>query len=572
MKIALGGLPSVFKRTFKNALAPCALGLCLTLSPLAPPLSAAPPALDFFSAGESSSIARELLARMGDEEVVGQLFMISYPGARPDKAFLDSLSRRHIGGIKIFGWNAKDEAVLAESVGLLQSTALATKGGIPLLVATDQEGGWIRHVGGRTSMSPGNMALGASGFAVDAYRSGQIIGRELAALGINMNFAPTVDVATNLKSWVIGSRAFSSDPLLVGSLGSAYARGSMKSRVIPTAKHYPGHGDTQSDSHTSLPVINVDWDTLWSRELLPYRMMAADGVPAIMSGHLAFPRLTKNLEPASLSAYFLKDVLRGKIGFRGVIVTDDLCMSGATDYAGSVAQAAVLALASGNDILMFSSADEPAWRLVLERYRADARFREACRESALRILTLKLDYLRGEGAVSLKPRVEALPKQLPDPEAKDAFLSQAARAISYLKKGDLPLKEGGKILLAGPFSDFFETGLAHYPQAASYRFGFQSPRDQRQVEIKELQAAIRGVDTVIICVANDTSILLLDALKDSGKRVVVLSVLSPAQLRSYSWPNAVVAAYSYSRQSFAAAFSVIRGDIQAQGILPISGP
>jgi beta-N-acetylhexosaminidase len=528
-------------------------------------------ALDFYSKGEPAELAEALTKAMSDEEIVGQLFMVAYRDPEPSQAFLASLKERSLGGIKIFGWNAKDDAQLCRSIGELQKTALEGRFRIPLLIATDQEGGWIRHVLGRTSESPGAMANGASGFAADAYESGKVIARELKAIGINMNFAPSVDVASNPKSWVIGSRSFSSDPRMAGILGAAFAKGSSSERVIPTAKHFPGHGDTALDSHLSLPVIDADWDTLWNRELLPFRMMAAEGAPAVMSGHLAFPKLTGGKAvPASLSSYFLQDLLRGKLGYSGVIVTDDLCMSGACDYAGSVAQAALMALEAGDDIVMFSSADEGAWKLVVQRCAADAVFRGKCRTSAARVLALKLRYLRGAGAVPVSPDPKALDAALPDKEGESIFISQAGRAVTWVKRGDLPLgPRSGRILLAGQFDNFFKEGLVHYPQAKTFRFGYMNQASERAAEALGLTQAAAGADVVIICVANDTSLLLLDALKGRGKKVIVLSVLSPAGILGYTWPDAIVAAYSYSRVSLAAAFSAIRGDIEARGEMPL---
>jgi beta-N-acetylhexosaminidase len=309
----------------------------------------------FFDKGEEAALAAAIVSEMKDEELLGQMFMIAYPGTRPDANCLRWIRERGAGGVKIFGWNAQDERALVESIELAQKTSLEGRFGIPLLVATDQEGGWIRHVGGRTSRTPGNMALGASGFPQDAYDSGLIIGAELAALGINMNFAPVVDVASNPKSWVIGSRSFSADPMEAAILGAAYARGLGDSGVIATAKHYPGHGDTALDSHVSLPSISADWKTLWARELLPYRVLAKDGVPAIMSGHISFPALGKGDGPASLSEFFMKDVLRDKIGFKGVVVTDDLRMEGAISSAGSLSAAIIQAIRAGNDLILTSS-------------------------------------------------------------------------------------------------------------------------------------------------------------------------------------------------------------------------
>ncbi|HET7838627.1 MAG TPA: glycoside hydrolase family 3 N-terminal domain-containing protein, partial [Rectinemataceae bacterium] len=258
---------------------------------------AAAPSHDFWAAGKDEALASSLLERMGDVEVLGQLLMLAYPGSDPPPLLFDWIEARGLGGVKIFGWNAEDTDRLAVSVAALQRRALSSGEGIPLLLATDQEGGWIRHVKGATTVTPGNMAIGASGRPYDAYRSAFLIGRELAALGINMNFAPAVDLATRPKSQIIGPRAFSSDPMEAAALGAAFARGLAEAGIIATAKHFPGHGDTEQDSHGVLPVIMDDEKTLWNRELIPYRMLAAEGIPAVMSGHLSFPLITGDGSP-----------------------------------------------------------------------------------------------------------------------------------------------------------------------------------------------------------------------------------------------------------------------------------
>ena len=172
---------------------------------------------------------------MSDEEVLGQLFMLAYPGDTPPPLLFDWIGKRGLGGIKIFGWNAEDTTKVAEAVAALQQAALASGRKVPLLIATDQEGGWIRHVKGATSQTPGNMAIGASGRPYDAYWSGYYIARELEALGINMNFAPAVDLATRPRSSIIGPRAFSDDPEESAALGVAYYRGTAAAGLIATA-------------------------------------------------------------------------------------------------------------------------------------------------------------------------------------------------------------------------------------------------------------------------------------------------------------------------------------------------
>jgi len=529
---------------------------------------------DFASAGPPDSAAAALVAGMGDEEALAQTFMLGWVGEDPSPLILDWIEKRRIGGVKIFGWNTDDTGRLAASVGKLQAAALGGPSKIPLLMATDQEGGWIRHVKGDTSETPGNMAIGASAFPRDAYLSGYYIGRELAALGINMNFAPAVDLYTNRDSVLLGPRTFGDDPVRVGTLGAAFAKGLAKAGIIATAKHFPGHGDTGDDSHGMLPEIAVPFEVLWDRELIPYRMLSREGVPAVMSGHLAFPRTPGGYTPASLSRWFMTDILRRKIGFAGLIITDDLLMNGATATTGSLARSARQALEAGNDILLFSKTpelDDPVWTRLVDAMAADPAFRARVRDAARRVLALKLRYLRGTDAPPLIPDPAEVKKRVPDPEGQAFFLDLAVRSVT-LVAGDpaaLPLsgEAAGRVLLAGQFEAFFSAGAALYPAASRFRFSYNRPEGGGD-EADDLYAQARRADTVVFCLANAYSLSLLQRLKNSGTRVVVLSVLSPVYLEKLPWIDTAVALYSYAPQSFIAGFSFLGGRIGAQGRLP----
>jgi beta-N-acetylhexosaminidase len=318
-------------------------------------------------------------------------------------------------------------------VGKLQKSALETGFQIPLLVATDQEGGWVRHVKGSTSETPGNMAIGASGRPADAYWSGYYIGRELSLVGINMNFAPGVDLYTNPDSVLIGPRSFGSNPSRAGILGAAFMKGLKAAGVIATAKHFPGHGDTDQDSHGVLPRINVSFDTLWERELVPYRILARERLPAVMTGHLAFPATPAGETPASLSSWFIKDVLQGLIHYQGLIITDDLMMNGAAAFSGSLSRAAREALNAGNDIVMFSKTPnlyDPVWVSLLLAMKDDVVFRERVRDAAFRILSAKLEFLRGRGQVPYIPDIGKLEAGIPEPQGAAFFHELAARCVT----------------------------------------------------------------------------------------------------------------------------------------------
>jgi beta-N-acetylhexosaminidase len=515
----------------------------------------------------AEALAEEILSRMSDEDALAQTFMLGWVGAEPSPLIIDWIRDRRIGGVKIFGWNTDDTRKLAETIGALQTAALEGNLGIPLLVATDQEGGWIRHVKGDTSETPGNMAIGASGYPRDAYLAGYYIGRELAVLGINMNFAPTVDLYTNSASTLIGPRSFGSDPVRAGILGAAFVRGHEKAGIIATAKHYPGHGDTDLDSHGVLPEITAPFEVLWERELVPYRMLARENIPAIMSGHLAFPNTQAASTPASLSPWFLRTVLRDQIGFKGLVITDDLMMNGATLSAGSLSRAAKQAFLAGNDIIMLSKTpnlNDPIWTSLVLAMREESGFRERVRDAARRVLLIKLKFLRGENAVPYVPDLWKLDTELPHPESSAFFLGLAARSVTAIR-GEIPLtpKKAGKVLLAGQFDDFFNAGKNAYPGAVSYYYSASRGSE-------ELNYYAREADTVIFCISDASGLGLLHSLQNSGKKVYVFSVLSPAYIEEASWTEGAIAIYSYAPESFVAGFSALLGRIPAPGQLPFS--
>ena len=521
--------------------------------------------------GDPVELAFRMTEEMSDEQALAQTFMLAWVGAEPSPLILEWIRHRNIGGGKIFGWNTDNTLRLAQTVGELQSASLATQFGIPLFVATDQEGGMVRHVRGATSQTPGNMAIGASGRPIDAYRSGYFIGRELALLGINMNFAPTVDLHTNRHSTIIGPRSFGDDPVNVAILGAAFARGHRETGVIATAKHFPGHGDTALDSHGILPRITAPFEVLWDRELIPYRMLIREGIPAVMSGHLAFPNTPGGETPASLSPWFLKDVLRGKLNFDGVIITDDLMMHGALDYTRSLPIAARMALQAGNDIIMLSITphlNDAVWTYLLSTMQTDPAFRERVRDACRRILTLKLQHLQGQGKVPFIPDLERVATELRLPESDSFFLSLAARSVTTINGEDLfPLtpENSGSVLLAGNFVEFINAGRRAFPGSASFHLGRGAAA---------LAAYIRNADTVIFCLSNIAGLRVLQEARRlvnmDDKNIIVFSILNPVHLEELYWVDGAVVVYSYAPVSFNAGFSAILGRIPGEGRLPFS--
>ncbi|TVR69655.1 MAG: glycoside hydrolase family 3 protein [Spirochaetaceae bacterium] len=520
-----------------------------------------------------------LIASMSDEQRVAQVLMLAWNGQEPSQEIMRWIRERNLGGVKIFGWNAENLNVLARSLGTMQQASIDTASGIPLFTATDQEGGWVRHIKDGTLITPGNMAIGASGLPYDALMSARYIGLELRALGVNMNFAPTVDVYTNPEAHVIGPRAFSSDPHQTGILGLAFYRGLEQTGVIATAKHFPGHGNATGDSHGVLPVLDEDFETLWQRELFPFRMLVREGVPAVLGGHLSFPEITGVATPASLSPYFNITLLRGILGFQGVVVTDDLYMGGALVYAErnnwSFAELVKQAILAGNDSVMLSRTpafDGEIWRTLINAYREEPEFRARVDESVRRILRVKIAYLIPEWRVPLFPETGSIREFVRIPEARTFFLDQAGRSVTMIRDRNLPHRAapGERVLLAGRDPLFFSVGRRYYPGAGELFFSgtnFYSSLASDRARFVEMASRY---DTIIFLLSDPNTLEILQMLRDSDKRIIVYSILTPVYLGALPWIEDAIAVYGWGTESFEAGFSVLQGDYQPTGILPLS--
>jgi beta-N-acetylhexosaminidase len=532
-------------------------------------------ALSFNDPGSPEALADRIAAAMSNEELLGQVFFLGWQGVglSPEiQRWVD----RGIGGVKIFPRNVSDLPSLARDVASLQKRATAGRFAVPLFVATDQEGGWVRQIKDETSVSPGNLALGASGLPGDAYLTGYYLGKELATLGINMDFAPTADVYSNPEANVIGPRSFGSDPSVTGLLSAAFARGMKTAGVVCTAKHFPGHGSADQDSHGRLPKIDVSLDRLLDRDLVPYRMLIREGIPAIMTGHLAFPRILGSLTPASLSPFFLQSVLRDRLGFQGIIITDDMEMEGVLADGLDTPAACRRALEAGNDMVLVSHTpltQELTWSALASVMQTSPAFRASVRTSVARILREKLRSLRGPGAPAAKDAA-SVRRLIPAAGAKDFFAQVSARAVTLVAGERVPYRPrpGEKILLCGQFPEFLQEGARRFPGADTLLFPFLPFYDARVEDKAAVRSRAPAYDTVIFCLANYNSLDVLQEPKGMGKKVIVISALSPVYLAEAPWIRTALAVYGDGRDSFRAGFSALAGDFEPGGTLPVSFP
>jgi beta-N-acetylhexosaminidase len=430
----------------------------------------------------------------------------------------------------------------------------------------------VQHIRAGASRTPGNIALGAGGLPRDALLTGYYLGRELAALGINMNFAPTIDIYSNPSASVVGPRAFSSDPAYTSLLALAYFKGLAQSGVISTAKHFPGHGEAVGDSHGSLPVVDIGLEQLWERELLPYRVLIKEGLPAIMSAHLAYPRIVGGLTPASRSPYIIEELLRRRMGFDGLLITDDMEMAGALYGGLDTPQACLEALLAGSDIILVCHSlqvQEQTWERLEEVMRRDPALRARVRASARRIVRQKLSTFR-EAHFPLYP-APSLAGSVPAPGASEFFAESAARSVTLVRPGLIPYtpRPGERVLLAGQFEDFLAEGLRRFPQAGTLLFSYLPFYSALPEDLQRVPRAAAGYDTVIFCLANYHSLQVLQELRAEGRRVIVISALSPVYLADVPWVDGALAVYGTGPASFRAGFAALAGDFRPEGRLPI---
>ncbi len=328
------------------------------------------------------------------KQKVGQLFIFGFMGTDLTRGLGDTLRRHQPGGIIIFGRNIKTARQLANLNHSAQALALKTTH-VPMFIAVDQEGGSVIRVKTQSPL-PSALALGGTKRLDLAYSAGASTGQLLRTLGFTMNLAPVVDVSDPTEDNFIGTRTFGKDPKLVASMGSSFADGLKKFGIVPTAKHFPGHGGVAGDSHQMTPEKEVSLQELLELDLLPFAQIAREKTPwAVMLAHISFPKLDPTGAPATFSKPIVTDILRKKLGYEGVVMTDDIEMGGATSIK-SVGERAVRAIEAGADLVMLAwnkhaqaQAVDGVYKAVMSGRISQARLDESVR----RLLKAKRSWL-----------------------------------------------------------------------------------------------------------------------------------------------------------------------------------
>jgi beta-N-acetylhexosaminidase len=336
----------------------------------------------------------EAMDRLSVRNAVGQMFIIGMEGTEPNYYIEKMVRERNIGGVLLLGYNMESEEQTKALTDSLQRLSLETEPAIPLFVAVDYEGGEVQSAPW-VSAQPAAAEVGGRADPEEARRIAKSIGRELRRGGVNTDLAPVVDTGLGAA---IGSRSYGDDPALVARMGAAFVKGLKEAGAVSSAKHFPNHGPALEDSHVARPAVDHDMQTVLRSDLPPFQAAIEAGVPMVMAGHLVYPALDPD-RPASLSPAAI-GLLRGELGFDGVVVTDDLIMEGAK-RGGTTAGAALQAIEAGADLLIVSGPPEEqaaAYDAVVAAVEAGEITRERIDSSVERIKNVKNRYpLYSEG-------------------------------------------------------------------------------------------------------------------------------------------------------------------------------
>ena len=516
--------------------------------------------------------------RLDNQAVLGQL-MLAFDGPVLPEPMAARLRDRPAAGVTLFRHaNVRDPAQLRELTDAIQRLAPP---GLPFLIAVDQEGGQIAALGAASTPFAGAMALGAVDDEDLAERVGAAIGRELRAAGVNVNYAPVCDLATNAANPALGVRAFGDDPERVAALVAAFVRGHAASGVAATLKHFPGMGEIVADTHHGMVATAVDAEQLRARELVPFRSGIAAGAQMVMSGHAAVAALTGRSDlPAGMAAPIVRDLLRDELGFTGVAISDAFNMASLMQGHAGRAIEAIAALRAGLDLLLLICDDDEI----------------AALDEAL-ILAAGRDLLPPEGVAASLARVAGLRQMLagplPDPSVigsveHRALAEELARRSITLVRDDghllpLRLEADAELFVVMPrpadltpadTSSTIAPGLAdairpHHSRVTSHLVA----QDPDPAEIAAARAAAEGADALVIGTISASlqpgQVALIESLLALGKPTITVALRTPWDGDAYPASTTHACTYSVLEPSLVAFADALFGRAPFPGRLPV---
>lgn len=523
--------------------------------------------------------AEQMLEQLTPQELVGQLVLSGVGDRR--KEILRLAEEGKVGALIFYG---KDMPSPQSTAQLANEFQCRSK--VPLLIAADFEAGTGFIMRGGTKL-PSNMAVGATGSTELARRCGEVTAREARAVGIHWIFAPVVDVNINPENPIINIRSFGSDPEEVARLAVAWIGGCQSNGCLATAKHFPGHGDTSEDSHQVMPVVPHDMERMWKVELKPFQAAINSGVASIMTAHIHFPAIdhTPGL-PATLSPKILTELLRGQMGFKGIVVTDAMAMH-AIKLNFRMDEAVVMAVNAGADVIIADDAPstyEALWQALQNGKLSIERVKEA----AKRVLEAKeWCGLHRERFVD-EAKVEEI---VGCNEHKEVARLVAENSVTLLSsKNALPLQRQTKLFAVvaetrrwtgEKLSDELAEILRKTFPNATFNFVSSEPKVE-EVEVIVKRLAETECNAALLCIfpraeayqpesaRAGSGMLALAEQMSSRLPLIVVSFGSPYPLAKFPTAKALICAYSDCPDSLYAGTKALTGELEAKGKLPVT--
>lgn len=503
-------------------------------------------------------------------EKIGQRLVIGLPGPEMDPAFIRLVKEYKIGNVILFQRNCESSAQLAKLCQDIQDL-IREETGHGAFITIDQEGGSVTRLPYEAVNVPGAMALAATGDPENARRAARLTAEELRAFGINFNLAPVADVNNNPANPIIGVRSYGDTAEQAALYTTAALKGYLEGGVLASAKHFPGHGDTAMDSHLSLPCIDKSLEELEQLELRPFKALIDAGCPAVMTTHILFPQLEPDNVPATMSRRIITGILKERLGFQGLVISDCVEMQAIGVYYGS-ARGAAAAMAAGVDLVFVShtaEVQEEAAQVCRAAVESGQVSMEELDASVEKILRYKEQYCTGPAG---------------SPERPEALAEAAAlrRSTITLTQGTIPAL-GNHPFFCGCAD--YQAGLVSnresekpaFPEAMSAKLGgtaLVTSQDPTAEEIQKAVDAAKGHSSIFAGTFNGHlypgQLALVKALGGLNIPMAVIALRNPYDLRDLPAHAAGVAAWDYSYLTLDAVASVLNGEVKPQGKMPIA--
>lgn len=520
--------------------------------------------------------------QMTKEEKLGQLVWVGFQGYEFNENLKYLIDKYKVGNIILFTRNIKDIKQLFELNKQIHEYVLEKTGVMPF-ISIDQEGGMVTRIMDGATFCPGNMTLATSNVE-NAYKIGKLMGEELRALGINYNLAPSLDINNNPNNPVIGVRSYSDKPEVVGEYGLNYIRGLQSTGVIGTAKHFPGHGDTNVDSHKALAAVMHDQERLENVELVPFKKVIGE-TQAIMTAHLLFPAYEKENVPATLSRRVITDLLRNRLGFEGLITSDCMEMKAIDDHY-TTPKGCLMGLQAGLDQVMVSATYEKqlkTFELLHEAYDNNQLDKTEIDQKLVRIMKAKemsynlmKEHFYGKTFDDVKDIID-------DQEHKALATKIVDESLTLVKGKNIDISKKTLVITTEPFATTIaEDELSNRSIGSAIKEAKLSMDVERikvsvdEDRIKELVRKAKDYEQVLVCTYNANMFTkqadLVNQLYANidGEKLFVLSTRSPYDLFKFNQIKNYLCLYEYTPNSVNTIAKYLKGEIQAIGKLPIS--